>query len=976
MKKATLILILSSALFITNAQEVFYLGDSQSNENVKTKVFNDHVYQIVRDAGNSCSLYKFDISGNELWRVPLAQNLAPSDFLIDGNSIFIVGRTNDAISSSYNSIYLKVQDNVNSASVLLAKQFDIILRDAFTRIIKKPGQANQYLLQQYVIGSKGDDVRFVTVDSDFNVLSAVQYDSFDDQFWGGLRDDQTTLTLAGNMGGFTTGCFVEFASDLTFIRAYQYNDTRHVHDYIDRSTNRKIIVGASETFGGYIAEIAANGDMTWAKKLNNTQGVSQVFLDEVQTTIGGFKETYFLIGNYGSTAPYKQFVQKFEYSFSSGPASIAHKEENTKNSTSSFNVLWTRYFDDNSTDNKTGRFQVTDDKIIFSNQRVNATDGFGDSDVLIAITDKELNSCITDELSVTLSDFTTTKVPLSISTADASLPSTSDLTGPIDPSLTVKIICESDLCIVEKVDISTGVNKGNNTLYAYGDPDFYWELVDKPAIPSVPVGLPYKAAVIQGHPAWASQSGSRWISAFSTNALDVNNLPPERPYAFETCFCVADQSANVHIDFDVMADDLVSIDLVDEFGNVITNLIDMNSSNNSPAHFKSPRSVDEMIALDQGKHCIRANVRNSHRVAMGLNISGYVEGASFISYECCNSDNGQICGMKFNDKNCNGMFDPEEFADGIAGWEILLFDENDNLITITTTDEVGIYYFRDLEPGNYIVKEVNQADWSQQYPQSGVHTVTVNKLEVTDGIHFGNVFTGPITTSPISSTCAKVGSTVCLEWEGQECDCPLVLYAKACNDGVPIPIADIENTGKFNWVITNDFIGDFMFEIRDCDDNVVAFEGCVSIGDYAVSIQPTQEDCGVYSFAALISGVDVSEILSFSWSFDVFGSSNLSDPSWTFDDAGQYTIMLTIRTNDGCIIKDTITLDVDQGANDPNCMFCDPNLMQEIEGDIYIPNPCYGIILQSKSGKCFRLSVNDNGVLAAEPVTCPGSILD
>ena len=51
---------------------------------------------------------------------------------------------------------------------------------------------------------------------------------------------------------------------------------------------------------------------------------------------------------------------------------------------------------------------------------------------------------------------------------------------------------------------------------------------------------------------------------------------------------------------------------------------------------------------------------------------------------------------------------------------------------------------------------------------------------------------------------------------------------------------------------------------------------------------------------------------------------------------------------------------------------CDPKIQVESEqGDVYIDDPCYGAILTSPNGSCFRVKVTDSGALVTEAVTCP-----
>lgn len=92
---------------------------------------------------------------------------------------------------------------------------------------------------------------------------------------------------------------------------------------------------------------------------------------------------------------------------------------------------------------------------------------------------------------------------------------------------------------------------------------------------------------------------------------------------------------------------------------------------------------------------------------------------------------GGISGMKFNDINGNGTKDEGE--EGLEGWTIRL-DEG----STATTDENGNYIFT-VEPGDYVVSEDQQSNWTQTYPASGTHSVTVLSGEILEGVDFGNV---------------------------------------------------------------------------------------------------------------------------------------------------------------------------------------------------------------------------------------------
>ncbi len=94
----------------------------------------------------------------------------------------------------------------------------------------------------------------------------------------------------------------------------------------------------------------------------------------------------------------------------------------------------------------------------------------------------------------------------------------------------------------------------------------------------------------------------------------------------------------------------------------------------------------------------------------------------------------QIRGEKWNDVNANGVWDAGEPAMG--GWTVYC-DMNDNGIhdpgePFGVTDGLGEYVIRDLEPGNYVVREERQEEWLQTYPGRGTEEldlVTVPDFE-------------------------------------------------------------------------------------------------------------------------------------------------------------------------------------------------------------------------------------------------------
>ena len=84
-----------------------------------------------------------------------------------------------------------------------------------------------------------------------------------------------------------------------------------------------------------------------------------------------------------------------------------------------------------------------------------------------------------------------------------------------------------------------------------------------------------------------------------------------------------------------------------------------------------------------------------------------------------NMELAQIHGVKFDDRDGDGVRDPGE--PGLSGWTMYL-DSNGNGVLdpgepSTTTDAIGGYWFMDLTPGTYQVAEVSQDRWQQTAPE-------------------------------------------------------------------------------------------------------------------------------------------------------------------------------------------------------------------------------------------------------------------
>lgn len=109
------------------------------------------------------------------------------------------------------------------------------------------------------------------------------------------------------------------------------------------------------------------------------------------------------------------------------------------------------------------------------------------------------------------------------------------------------------------------------------------------------------------------------------------------------------------------------------------------------------------------------------------------------------ADKGSISGMKWHDRNYNGVMDEGEEAR--AAWPIYI-DQNNNGQADggewIPTDAAGRYIFTDLDPGTHIVRETVQPPWFQAAPASGSYEVTLAAGENKTGFNFGNYGKGSI----------------------------------------------------------------------------------------------------------------------------------------------------------------------------------------------------------------------------------------
>lgn len=109
---------------------------------------------------------------------------------------------------------------------------------------------------------------------------------------------------------------------------------------------------------------------------------------------------------------------------------------------------------------------------------------------------------------------------------------------------------------------------------------------------------------------------------------------------------------------------------------------------------------------------------------------------------------GSISGIKYEDLNGNGERDENE--SGLAEWTIYLDTNHNNILDegelFTVTDFSGFYSFGELEYDTFMVREVQQAGWTQSQPQEpNYYEVTMTSGTQAIDRDFGN-FRQPLLT--------------------------------------------------------------------------------------------------------------------------------------------------------------------------------------------------------------------------------------
>ncbi len=102
-----------------------------------------------------------------------------------------------------------------------------------------------------------------------------------------------------------------------------------------------------------------------------------------------------------------------------------------------------------------------------------------------------------------------------------------------------------------------------------------------------------------------------------------------------------------------------------------------------------------------------------------------------------------LTGYKWHDLDADGVWDWDE--PGLENWVIGLYPASSPASALTTTTNAsGFYQFGELQPGTYVVFEGLPNLWSQSYPGTLTHTVTITSGQLLEEVNFGNFYPSSI----------------------------------------------------------------------------------------------------------------------------------------------------------------------------------------------------------------------------------------
>ena len=477
------------------------------------------------------------------------------------------------------------------------------------------------------------------------------------------------------------------------------------------------------------------------------------------------------------------------------------------------------------------------------------------------------------------------------------------------------LLCQMDSCNIDTLFLNTGYDPFNDILNPIGSYDNVWTLVISP---NPTLNLPLPASVIFPNPAWGSQPNTNWISAYPENSLNENNASPLQPYTFENCFCTCGETEEVSINFSLFSDDSMYVNLVNEDGTLIQNLL----AHRGHRGVSGSSSTTHILA--EGRYCLSAELRNIGGVAMGFNLNGYVSGASVTEAACCSNGNGTIVGTKYRDRNCSGTRDGSNnvnsasHEEGLEDWQIVLCDVNQVIIDSVRTDDFGYFVFNEVPPGNYIVKEIQQPNWEATNDISlNGYQISISSNQIIGDIDFANKYNGPIELLS-EFNCAVKGEEFPIKWDGPDCTCDIMIGYGPCDSQSQTNIitSATNNSGSYTWIVPEDFVeGEYKIYIEACNGSESVSSQCFKVIDFNVDIEIVEFECtSEYTF-------NITSNLAANYNWD-FGDATVGEGNYVVHsyDPGTYEVRVTATTPiDRCMLTKSFSITPNENNLPPLC---------------------------------------------------------
>lgn len=866
---------------------------------------------------------KMDLDGAIEWEVQLEAAKTINDFVKVNDGFLFVGGTRP-YNGTARSLIGKID---NQGNLVWSKEYNFVNREFLSKIEKTEDSSEFYVLgSETNIGNCcQEDLILLRIDEDGNEIfrKRIDYQGEDEQLYSGFlrlqNGDYIVMGGKANQGqigvldaSISNGWFSgEGGSGSYLYQAVEANDKVYV-------------VGKTSTIGRILVLDNTGKQKLYRYNLPNISLAYRIAAD--------FEGKLYVIGrgDIGDGIANRHVVYKLSELHSGNDSELS--------------VEWVKFIDYGETNYAEAGIFVEDNRLIFQDSRLDHPNSFRNYDVLLGIFDLDMNGvCVIDTLNYSISSpvEVNTSITANFTITDQSFPTptTFDLGDELAYNMAElycpSVPCDGDkfceifTCSTDTLILNTGYDHTIDDVYPLipGTFDSFWELVESP---DNSISLPKPAYVISPHSAWANQSMTRWISAYQHSSLEDNNEPPLDPYTLQNCFCICQDSSEVEMKMNVYVDDGVTMNLVNEDGTLVTHLLDHIGFRSSAP----PGIIDTTLTLPTGTYCINAEMRNLGRVVMGLNVQGYLTGASIVDAVCCGNTGGTIVGSKFHDRDCDGIRDNDNsplsgnYEEGLEGWEISLCDVNEVVLQTTMTDQFGYYVFNDVPPGDYLVKETQQTDWEATNIESQTfHSISIDTAEVIGDLNFANKYNGPVEFDG-EIGCIVPGETIPIRWNGGECDCNIILSYRSCNNPPGIS-GDIHfspnlNTGGYEWDVPDDLPnGSYQIILEACDeqDSPQEIESqCFDVIDIDLSYTALVDICGevVFSASSTPSG-------TYSWNFgDASPFGMTSSIVHQYDSEGPYTVTLTVTTMEGCQKSTSFTVEPENNIL-PNIV-CPPDI--------------------------------------------------